>query len=96
MMEHLKINMNDNNVWQSIGTAPRDGTVILSDAGLVRFCARNREGLNGIGWYQCHLNGVVISHSDYGVYKEDPFWWMPIPTGPWQKKHKSSARLITI
>ena len=58
--------------WQPIETAPKDGTVILTDDGTAMFDSAGR-------WVACGTSGYPYSCVDNGVYDLEPTVWMPLP-----------------
>ena len=73
--------------WQPIETAPRDGTVILTDDEFVCF-NKGRGHVRDACWYLCHMNGKLVDDITYGMVQVDPKWWMPIPPIPVDKYKK--------
>jgi hypothetical protein len=71
----------NNNEWQPIETAPKDGTNILSwckEYGLVICSWTGHEDDNGqfeTGWIAFHC---------FATYKFNPTYWIPIPKPPAQ------------
>lgn len=66
--------------WQPIETAPKDGTVILTDDGTAKYA--NFWGIYP-GWYLCTTYGDIPSCADngYGISAVSPIKWMRIPEG---------------
>jgi hypothetical protein len=66
--------MND---WQTIETAPKDGTSILG---------WNGEEMTVVSWFKNHLYEGLWSQSVPGTYSQDTEWepthWMPLPEPP--------------
>ncbi len=64
-----------------IATAPRDGSVILSDCGLVRLLDQARWGspVPHGEWALCDSSGQVYSDSEDGILIENPKLWVPKP-----------------
>jgi hypothetical protein len=65
---------------QPISTAPRDGTVILSDCGCVRWVSGYRRHP---GWVACSPCDYVFECADEGAWSENPKLWTPLPE--WMK-----------
>lgn len=63
--------------WQPIDTAPKDGTAILSDEGVVKYYSRADAAL-GIesGWHLCDIHGWP---HDLDADPVEPEAWAPIP-----------------
>jgi len=62
---------------QPIETAPRDGTIILTDAGV---CQSSRNG-----WIACTVDGWdLCNSSEQSASKQSPTLWTPLPD--WMKK----------
>lgn len=71
--------------WLSIETAPRDGTVILTDCGTAKYVDRRDWGSPvHDGWYLSTADGDIPSCADDGmrVSAVDPRVWMPVPALP--------------
>lgn len=69
---------------QPIETAPRDGTVILSDCGCVTYLdQRNWGSPVPNGWAECSPCGDPDSCADDGIRMCSPKLWMPLPE--WMK-----------
>ena len=58
--------------WLPIEAAPKDGTVILSDCGTVKF---DRV------WLLCDRDGNVPRCADWGteIAEQEPRIWLPLP-----------------
>ena len=64
--------------WKRIASAPRDGTVIFTDVGLVKFAL-----FDGVSdWYICDIDGFLFNDSDSGPQLTAPYWWIPLPEIP--------------
>jgi len=65
---------------RSISTAPRDGTVILTENGLAR-TVRQYESAGGLRaeWVNCSPQGETFNCADYGPATCSPHWWTPVP-----------------
>lgn len=62
---------------QPIETAPRDGTIILTDVGV---CQPSRNG-----WTACTVDGWdLCNSSEQNASKQNPTLWQPLPD--WMKK----------
>jgi len=72
---------------QPIATAPRDGTVILSDCGCVRWVPPNyddrKKGKLDGKWRDCSPWGSDYECADYGYSYSEPKLWVPLPE--WMK-----------
>lgn len=68
---------------ESIETAPRDGTVILTDAGFVRYLdLAYRAWASAVGrgsWACCDPAGHIFDCADHGYYLCEPELWEPMP-----------------
>jgi len=64
---------------QPIETAPKDGSVILSDCGTVCYVVKDTWSRIPTGWYRCNLEGEIARCADegYGVSREEPKTWLP-------------------
>lgn len=71
---------------QPIDTAPTDGTVILTDAGIV--CAWTNPNWDKVEWMRCTPQGDELSPADYDSplhmfdatpYNPQPTLWVPLP-----------------
>lgn len=73
--------------WQPINTAPKDGTVILTDCGTAKFYGPRCD--NDSGWYCCDSYGSVFycSETGYEFAICNPSHWMSIPPLPDSKNH---------
>jgi hypothetical protein len=61
---------------QPIETAPKDGTVILTDAG---FCLYDKD-CYGVGkWFLCSQWGTIIDDTTWGPCQALPKLWTPVP-----------------
>ena len=68
--------------WRPIETAPKDGTVILTDEGTAIWidpedwsCPMTK------GWQLCTGGGTLVDEDGEGLMLS-PLWWMPIPPIP--------------
>jgi hypothetical protein len=63
-----------------IDTAPRDGTVILTDDGFALYMDSKLWGspVNS-GWVSCFPDGKVFDCADNGSYYCSPKLWEPVP-----------------
>jgi hypothetical protein len=63
--------------WQAIDTAPKDGTVIITNEGST--CFIDNRPL--FGWYLCDSDGYVPSCGNEGISisKLNPNKWMNFP-----------------
>jgi len=74
---------------QPIATAPRDGTVIITDYGIACFMTPAEcHGYWGHQypdgrWVLCSTGGAWEEDSDYGVRVVPPSRWVPLPE--WMK-----------
>lgn len=57
--------------YTPISTAPTDGTVILTDAGVVKNYAP--------GWVLCNPDGSTVWGPDDEEFYRDPKAWVPLP-----------------
>jgi hypothetical protein len=65
---------------QSIDTAPRDGTVILTDTGFARYVDHLVWGSPvRNGWVNCDPFGGIYACADEGWYYSSPKLWVPVP-----------------
>lgn len=66
---------------QPISSAPRDGTVILTDYGFVMFMSQKQWGSpvpNG-EWVECDPFGHPYHCADNGYWSCTPNLWTPVP-----------------
>jgi hypothetical protein len=71
--------------WKPISTAPKDGTVILTNEGSGRYVdQRNWGSPVSNGWYLCTASGYIPHCADEGmsVSEMTPRMWMPLATCP--------------
>jgi hypothetical protein len=69
---------------QPIATAPKDGTVILTDRGTACYKCFNfypKPTPKDYRWYLCDETGEVPSCADdfYDISEIEPTMWMPFP-----------------
>lgn len=66
---------------QPIDTAPKDGTLILTDMGFARWSPYWNSGLY---WYECDSGGDIL-RDEYGTPRGEicPALWCPLPE--WMK-----------
>lgn len=69
------------NNWQPIDTAPKDGTVVLTNEGLVKWSDKLRWG-RPIGWIACDVDGCPFRCCEEGPWEMSPNWWMVMPPIP--------------
>jgi hypothetical protein len=64
--------------WQSIDTAPRDGTPVLIhlNGGMTRIACWKDRGAFGTGWRD------PIGHAENAAILGEPLHWMPLPDPP--------------
>jgi hypothetical protein len=70
---------------QPIETAPKDGTVVLTEEGLAVYIDPKRWASPvEEGWQLCYEGGNPFHDSDDGwePFRINPKWWMPIPEFP--------------
>ena len=76
----------NSNTWQPIETAPRDGTVIISNEGFIKYW----DGVDdewGMTWFLCDIRGFRPNDNiGYPVQADNPKWWMPVPPIPVDKR----------
>lgn len=66
---------------QPIDTAPKDGSAILTDAGIVRYMDQAHWGSpvkSGV-WAACDTHGSVYTSPSDDMYEEQPTVWVPLP-----------------
>lgn len=64
----------------AIETAPRDGSVILTDEGFARYIDQNHWASPvENGWAQCSPNGTLFDDAENGFWYCEPKQWQPIP-----------------
>ena len=66
---------------QPISAAPKDGTAILTDCGIV--CYMSYQGWRP-GWVSCDQHGDAFKCADEGYWYCLPKKWTPLP--PWVLK----------
>lgn len=69
--------------WDPIATAPKNGTVILTDEGTSCYLdQRNWGSPVKNGWYLCFADGNIPCCADDGmsISAIDPKVWMKLPT----------------
>lgn len=66
---------------KSIDSAPKDGTVILTDCGFAMcLCQQNWGSPVKHGkWAVCSPQGHLVDDSDYGIETCLPKFWVPVP-----------------
>ncbi len=66
---------------QPIETAPKDGTVILTDEGFVLYLDQKRWGspVPHGKWALCDPGGYVFECADNGPFLCNPKLWEPVP-----------------
>jgi hypothetical protein len=65
---------------QPIASAPRDGTVILTDVGFVLYIDESKWGSPvKSGWANCSPQGSIYECADDGIYYDSPTIWEPVP-----------------
>jgi len=65
---------------EPIETAPKDGTVVLTDCGFARF--RNQRNWGSPihnGWTECDPFGNIYECADNGAWLCNPKFWEPVP-----------------
>lgn len=67
------------NTPQSIDSAPKDGTVILTDEGLVCFVDMTSHGYTEGSWVSCSPGGYCFSCADEGTWRAFPTLWTQLP-----------------
>jgi len=65
---------------QPIETAPKDGTVILTDSGVALW---NGSRWPRASWIACDPQGASYECEDYGSFALEPTLWTPLPD--WMK-----------
>lgn len=66
---------------QPIESAPRDGTVILTDRGFARYVDQRHWGSPvENGWVECSPDGSIYECADNGEWYCSPKIWTPVPT----------------
>lgn len=71
--------------WNPISTAPKDGTVILTNEGTGCYVDQRVWGSPvSNGWYLCYTGGYIVSCADDGMAASSmsPKFWMPLPERP--------------
>lgn len=64
-----------------IATAPKDGSVVLTNCGLARYLDQKRWGsfIDHGKWACCDPNGTIFECADSGHILCEPELWMPVP-----------------
>lgn len=64
---------------ESIDTAPKNGTVILSNEGTVRYMNNTLHLRIDTGWYLCDIGGNIPKCADdgYDISRAFPTRWIP-------------------
>jgi hypothetical protein len=68
--------------WLSIVTAPRDGTVVLTDEGTARYVSQNHWASPVTdGWYLSDTSGniPICADNGMGISSIEPTLWMSLP-----------------
>ncbi len=71
---------------QSIETAPRDGSVILTEQGFALYLDQNHWGsaVEHGKWACCDPSGSIFECADEGHYLCTPSLWEPVPSWCWR------------
>ncbi len=70
----------ENNMPQPIETAPKDGTVILTECGFVLYIDQKNWGSPvRNGWACCTPREEIFDCADNGNYYCEPKFWEPVP-----------------
>lgn len=65
---------------QPIETAPKDGTVILTDCGFCKYRKITWWSGKGDGkWVECDPFGSIYECADNGPWVCEPKFWTPVP-----------------
>jgi len=70
-----------NNIWQSMETAPKDGTVILTNLGYAKFKKLVKSAPQPMLFY-CNIYGELLIDQDRCAIESYSAYWMPIPELP--------------
>jgi hypothetical protein len=70
--------------WQPIDTAPKDGTVILTNDGICKYRLKNSPWApKGIEqWLACYYDGNPFTCVEEGPWECSPTYWMALPPLP--------------
>jgi hypothetical protein len=68
------------NKWKKIESAPKDGTIIQTELGYVKF----HDSIPNLtpAWYSCNIYGICITYDCGPIMEFFPKYWMPIPEEP--------------
>lgn len=73
-------------IVQNIDAAPHDGTVILTECGIVTYVTSKfwmaGRPVNSGRWALCSPDGNLYECADNGPFFEEPKLWTPLPVWP--------------